>query len=143
MKRFARFISLLLVLVCFCATIASAEDSTDIHSNIKKLLENTLTGYSSFTIEGNDSGYYIIVTYDGMIDATAAVMVGLKPREDWQRYVDSATNYAKSVQNFLTIAGVKNPNLLFVVMDDYGFNFPLLIISNGVVVYDFIPADMP
>lgn len=129
---------LLFALVCSFATNASADNSTDFHGTIRKLLERALVDNSYYKIEGNDSGYYICVSQNGIMDATAAVMVGVKSHDSWQQYINVAVDYANSIQNFLEVAGVKNPNLLFVVVDDYGLNIPLLIICNGNVIYDYV-----
>lgn len=141
MKAFKRFIALLLVFFCSFTTIAFADNSSDFHSSVKKMLETLLKEFDSYQIEGNDSGYYICISFDGIMDAIAAVMVGQKSHDDWQKFINVTVDYANSIQNFLNVAGVQNPNLLFVVIDDCGFNIPLLIICNGEIIYDFMPLE--
>lgn len=141
MKVFTRFTALLLVLFCSISAIAYADDSSDLHSTIRGLLEPILENFVSYQIAGNDSGYYICVTHDYAFDVAGLVMMGIESYDAWASFVDSTISFADSIEYFLRAACVENPNLVFVVIDDYGFNTPILIICNGEVVYDFVPAE--
>lgn len=140
MKKLLRRIALLLVLSCLFAPATLADSTTDLHSSIRGLLSNAMKDHYYYKIEGNESGYVIRIADEGIAAAVLSTAIGLSPREDWQAYSNSIINWANSISNFIKECGVENPNLLFILVDDWQMEETLLAIYNGTVIFDYAPA---
>jgi len=139
MKLLLRTISLLLVVSCAFSATAFAE--TDLHANIKKLLSTAMQDFYYHRIEGNESGYVIRRADEGAANVALLTASGALPRSVWQSYIDSTLVYVNSISDFLDACGAEGGNLLFLVVDDYNFDFILLAFYNGTLIYDYVPAE--
>lgn len=143
MKKFLRFVSLLLIITTLFSSTALAQSNTDTFSTTKALLEKILEQNYYYKLEGNESGFVIHISEEGIANACVSLMYGLNDRESWNSYVNSTIDYANSISDFLITCGIENPNLLFIVLDDLKFNSTILAIYNGNVIYDFTYTTLP
>jgi len=140
MKHTSRFLAILIAITFVFSAPVSAEQESDLHSNIHSLLELLFKDSYYYKIEGNESGYVIYVAYEGVAASVFLTEMGMLPRDYWQEYIDATVEWADSISEFLAVCGAENPNVLFILVDDFEMKETLLVIYNGQVIFDYVPA---
>ena len=137
MKKLFCFVSVLLLLTGLFSPPAFATNETVDLSTIKSLLVSLLEQQYYYSLEGNESGFIVKISEEGIAKRAVSVLYGAIDRKEWKNKVSLVVDYANSISNFLSACGIENPNLLLIVLDDIEYKTTILAIYNGAVIYDF------
>lgn len=141
MKKLVLLASIALMVILFSLAPASlAETEENKITIVKSLIETSLQDKDYYSLSCSKSGFIVKIAGDGVAYTAASYMMAGydETKQEWVDYKNSVVEYAKSIQNFIEVAGIENPNLLFMVVDEYEFSSILLAIFNGEIIYDIL-----
>jgi len=137
-KSTLKFFSVLLIFAISFTSVTFAEKYDTYLDDVKFLIESVLREEDYNMVYGNESGFVIYTATDGLLGGAIAVMNGTIDYSEWESYINATIDYANSIAHFIELVGIENPNLLFIVVDEYSHEMPLLAICNGKVVYNIV-----
>lgn len=133
---FFLFLVILALAIPFSASAATEEPPIE---SIKAVLETMFEDVYYAKIDCNETGVIIRTSDEGIGTGVLAVEFGLADYEVWADLRTVTVDFANSIYFFLKECGIKDPNLLYVIVDDWTQDTIFLAIYNGKIVYDYLP----